>query len=58
MTQMLPTEARWATEEEREMVIRELRENDGKNFTGQESIGYIVELDLIYPDSVKLKLKK
>ena len=58
MRKYLPTSARWGTIQEF-VYVKQLFENDGYlSLTGEESLGFLILCDLIYPEEIKKLLSK
>lgn len=58
MTQHLPYSMRWAEEGERKRVEQSFLRNGGRYYTGNENIGYFLEVDLDLTDETKMKFRK
>ena len=58
MTQSLMTEIRWATLKEKIHVMKTFFDNNGCNFTGDEEMGFILEVDINLPEETRKKFRK
>ena len=58
MLKKLPTQVRWASPETFEFVKRQILQYDARYFSYEDSVSYYVEVDLVFPDEVKNRLRK